>query len=105
MIELFAEIIEVNEKPVVPVGVLAENPSGEVFEVNEEDFGRTTFRGIIDVGLLGIQPDYLIPQDQNIEVVGASSDMLVLDLKSNSKNYKVGDLGLLNSSYIEKVVE
>lgn len=116
VIELFAEIIEINEKPVVPDGALSENPSGEVFEINEEDFGRTTFRGIIDVGLLDIQPDFLIPQDQNIKIVGASSDMLVLDLKSNSRKYKVGDLvafrlkymgalGLLNSSYIEKIVE
>lgn len=116
VIELFAEIIEINEKPVVPTGMLAENPSGEVFEINEDDFGRTTFRGIIDIGLLDINPDYLIPQEKNIEVVGASSDMLILDLKSNSRNYKVGDLvafrlkymgalGLLNSDYIEKVVE
>ncbi|EAY24782.1 conserved hypothetical protein [Microscilla marina ATCC 23134] len=116
VLELFAEIIEVNEKPVVPAGVLAENPSGEVFDVSEEDFGRTTFRGILDVGLLDINPDFLIPQDKDLEVVGASSDMLILDLKDNGKNYKVGDLvafklkymgalGLLNSNYIEKVVE
>ncbi|WP_299453638.1 alanine/ornithine racemase family PLP-dependent enzyme [uncultured Microscilla sp.] len=116
VLELFAEIIEVNEKPIVPAGVLAENPSGEVFELNEEDFGRTTFRGILDVGLLDINPDFLIPQDKGLEVVGASSDMLILDLKDNKKNYKVGDLvafklkymgalGLLNSNYIEKVVE
>lgn len=116
VLELFAEIIEVNEKPIVPAGVLAENPSGETFEVNEDDFGKTSFRGILDIGLLDINPDFLIPQDQELEVVGASSDMLILDLKDNEKNYKVGDLvafklkymgalGLLNSNYIEKVVD
>lgn len=116
VLELFAEIIEVNEKPIVPAGTLAENPSGEMFEINEGDFGKTTFRGILDVGLLDINPDFLIPQDKSLEVVGASSDMIILDLKDNEKNYKVGDLvafklkymgalGLLNSNYIEKVVD
>lgn len=49
-------------------------------------------------------------------MAGASSDMLVVDLGTTKRNYKVGDwitfklkymgaLGLLNSNYIEKVVE
>src|SRR5690606_3049440 len=49
---LYAEIIELTEKPRVPSGVLAENPSGHVFEVNEEDIGKTAYRAILDVGLL-----------------------------------------------------
>jgi len=113
---LYSEIIEITKKPKVPIGELAENPSGETFEVKEEDYGKTSYRAILDIGLLDISPDYLIPDDPKIEVVNASSDMLVVDLGKNDSHYKIGDLisfdlkymgalGLLNSDYIEKRVE
>ncbi|TVR80326.1 MAG: alanine/ornithine racemase family PLP-dependent enzyme [Saprospirales bacterium] len=112
---LFSEIIEITEKPVVPIGELAENPSGDVFEVDESDYGRKSYRAIIDIGLLDISPNYLIPDDPELEIVNASSDMLILNLGESAGSYKVGDLisfklkymgalGLLNSYYIEKVV-
>lgn len=112
---LFSEIIEITEKPVVPIGELAENPSGDVFEVDESDYGKKSYRAIIDIGLLDISPNYLIPDDPEIEIVNASSDMLILNLGDSAGTYKVGDLisfklkymgalGLLNSYYIEKVV-
>ena len=111
--KLRAEIIELTEKPMIPVGKLAENPSGEVLEIDESLYGKTSLRAIIDLGLLDISPDYLIPDDPDIEVVGASSDMLILNLGSSEKDYKVGDLvsfklkymgalGIMNSNYIEK---
>ncbi|MGC6414221.1 MAG: alanine racemase [Bacteroidia bacterium] len=112
---LFTEIIEISEKPIVPIGYLAENPSGETVEVNEEDYGVKAYRAIVDVGLLDIQTDFIEPEDTEIEIVGASSDMLILDLGDQYKEYKVGDvipfrlkymgaLGLFNSNYIEKRV-
>lgn len=113
VIRLFTEIIEITEKPKVPIGYLAENPSGEVFKVSEEDYGANMQRAILDIGLLDISTDFLIPEDKDLELVGASSDMLVADLGSSKKQYKVGDLvsfklkymgalGLLNSDYIGK---
>ena len=113
--KFYAQIIELNEKPLVPTGVLDENPSGEVFEINEEDYGKTSNRAILDVGLLDIEPNFLEPYDQSIEITGASSDMIVVDLGANANKYKVGDilsfkvkymgvLGLMNSNYIEKIV-
>jgi predicted amino acid racemase len=113
---MYAEVIEITEKPKVPIGELAENPSGDTFEIAEEDYGKTSYRAILDVGLLDISPDYLIPDDKAIHIVDASSDMLVIDLGKTRRNYKVGDLvsfklkymgalSLLNSDYIEKRVE
>jgi predicted amino acid racemase len=113
VIKLYAQIIELTEKPKVPVGNLAANPSGEAYEIDESEYGQTHYRAIIDLGLLDIQPDFLVPDDTQIAVTGASSDMLVLDLGENENNYKVGDiisfnlkymgaLSLLNSDYIEK---
>ncbi|PTX20330.1 putative amino acid racemase [Pontibacter mucosus] len=113
--ELYTEIIELTEKPMVPNGVLAENPSGEAFEVDESLYGKTSHRAILDVGLLDINPRFLIPKDADVSVIGASSDMLIVELGDNTQNYKVGDvlrfnlrymgaLSVLNSRYIVKEV-
>lgn len=115
--ELFTEIIEITEKPTVPIGELAANPSGDLTEINQEDYGRTSYRAILDIGLLELDPKFLVLDEQlEFDVVGASSDMLVLDLGENERGYKVGDLvsfklkymgalGLMNSNYIEKRIE
>jgi len=116
VISFQAEIIELWEKPMVPEGTMAENPSGETYEINQSDYGKTSCRALLDVGLLDISPDFLIPADKNITIAGASSDMLVIDLGKNPKKYKVGDfmkfklkymgaLGLFNSDYVVKRVE
>ena len=115
VLKLYSEIIEITEKPKIPIGQIAENPSGETFEIDEKDYGKSSFRAIIDIGLLDISTDFLIPTDSKISFIGASSDMIVVDLGDTDLNYKVGDLisfdlkymgalRLLNSNYIEKVV-
>ncbi|MGY6561841.1 MAG: alanine racemase [Luteibaculaceae bacterium] len=112
---LEVELIEVLEKPKVPVGEFAPNPSGEMYSVNPKDIGKKSYRAIADIGLLDINPDYLIPENNEIECIGASSDMLVFDLKNNPNNLNAGDtisfklnymgaLSILNSYYIEKLV-
>ncbi len=114
--EFFAEIIEMQEKPLLPSGILASNPQGETAEIDESLYGRTSYRAILDIGLLDVDPKYLIPEDGEFEILGASSDMLILNLGENPKKYKVGDtvkfglkymgaLSILNSSYVDKVVE
>lgn len=113
--ELFAQIIELSEKPKVPYGELAANPSGDVWEIDEADHGLTSYRAILDIGLLDVSPNYLMPKQEGIAITGASSDMLVVDLGQNEQNLQVGDilsfgmkymgaLGLMNSNYIDKIV-
>jgi predicted amino acid racemase len=85
---LYSEIIEITEKPKVPIGELAENPSGETFEINEDDYGKTSYRAILDIGLLDIDPSYLKSDDS----------VLSFDIKY------MGVLSLMNSDYIEKHV-
>jgi len=112
---LYAEVIELHEKPIIPFGVMEANPSGVIYEIDDENIGKTTNRAIIDIGLLDISPNYLIPEDEEINILGASSDMIVIDLGKQSDKYKVGDLisfklkymgalGVMNSKYIEKRV-
>lgn len=113
--ELNAEIIEMQEKPLLPSGTLAANPQGEIIEIDQELYGKSSFRAILDIGLLDVDPKYLIPEDGEFVILGASSDMLILNLGTNPKGYKVGDvikfnlkymgaLGILNSSYVDKVI-
>jgi predicted amino acid racemase len=115
VIKLYAEIIELMEKPKVPIGTMAANPSGEMTEIDEEDYGKKSYRAIIDLGLLDVSPDFLVPDDPNIEITGASSDMLILELGENKQDFQVGDivsfnlkymgaLSLLNSDYIDKLL-
>ncbi|WP_420319154.1 alanine racemase [Ekhidna sp.] len=112
---LYSEIIEITEKPRVPIGYMETNPSGESFEINEEDYGKMSYRAILDIGLLDVSEDFLIPDDESIKITGASSDMLIVDIGESSEKYKVGDLvsfklkymgalGIFNSDYIEKRV-
>ena len=113
--KLHAQIIELNEKPIVPLGEIGTNVAGESPEINEKDFGKTTYRAIIDLGLLDIDMNNIFPVNKSITFAGASSDMIVMDLGENKKKLKVGDyisfrlnymgaLSILNSNYIDKIV-
>ncbi|MGC9342251.1 MAG: hypothetical protein ACP5E3_06095, partial [Bacteroidales bacterium] len=114
--KLYAEIIELTEKPMVPDGELGANLEGESVEFDEDKKGETSCRAILDMGLLDIDDEHIKLTHKGIEVVGASSDMIVVDLGENKQNYKVGDLiefnldymgtlRALSSNYIEKRVE
>lgn len=114
--KLYAEIIELTEKPSIPSGDLGTNVEGKDFEFNTNEIGKESYRAIINLGLLDVDEKHIWPSDKNIEFVGASSDMIVIDLKNNPKNYKVGDslefkmdymgiLRLMNSKYIDKKIK
>lgn len=113
---LFAEVIELNEKPVVPQGEFGYNLNGEKTSFDESLSGETSQRAIVDVGLLDIEEAHIQPKNPSIKIVGASSDMIVLDLKDNRQKVKVGDLiefqmdymgvlRIMNSNYVEKRIE
>lgn len=112
---LFAEIIELTEKPKVPIGVIGQNVNGETPEFDESEIGKTSFRAILNLGLLDIDLKNITPEDPTYEFSGASSDMIVLDIGKNRKKLKVGDmvpfrmnymgvLSILNSDYVDKRV-
>lgn len=116
VLEFYTQIIELSEKPMAPMGELGTNPQGKKSVIPDEDYGKTSYRAIVDIGVLDIQQNYLIPVDDHINITDASSDMLILDVGSNPDALKVGDmirfklkymgaLGLMSSYYIEKKVE
>jgi predicted amino acid racemase len=113
--KLFAQIIELTEKPKVPIGELGTNVAGESLEFDDKDLGKKSYRAILDIGLLDIDVNNIFPVDKRLEFAGASSDMIVMDLGENRKRYKVGDfisfrinymgtLSIMNSNYIDKKV-
>lgn len=110
---LYSEIIELIEKPKVPMGEMGTNAEGHSVTFDETKIGKTSYRAIIDLGLLDVDINHIFPKDKNISIVGSSSDMIVIDLSRNTKKYQVGDLlefkldyigilRVLNSKYIEK---
>lgn len=112
---LYAEIIELTEKPMIPNGEIGTNVAGETPEFNDSDYGKTSYRAILDIGLLDINPDNIKPLDRKIKIFGASSDMIVIDIGARKGKYKVGSLvgfmlnymgtlSIMNSNYIGKVV-
>lgn len=115
VIMFYAQIIELTHKPVTPDGELGVNLEGHTPEFDPKDRGKITWRAILDVGLLDVESQRLAPKDPSITCVGASSDMLIVDLGANPDGYKTGDyvefrtdymgaLRLMHSRYIEKRV-
>lgn len=113
---LTVEIIEIIEKPMVPAGDVGTNLTGESPQHDTKDLGKKSIRAIVDIGLLDIDPKNITPFLQGIEIIGASSDMLILDLGANASQFKVGDtldfnmdymavLRAMNSDYVDKKVE
>ena len=82
-----AQIVELKEKPSLPIG-----------EVGVDAFGQKPYyedRGIIKRAIIGIgqqdmTADSMYPLDDRIDVLGASSDHMLLDV--TKADYKVGDI-------------
>ncbi len=113
--KLHTEIIELTEKPVVPVGEIGANLTGDTPEFDDSDLGKTTYRAILDIGILDINIEYVEPVDKRIKISGATSDMIVVDLGTRKPKYRVGDLiefklnymgtlHIMNSEYIDKKI-
>lgn len=113
---LYSEIIELIEKPLVPMGEMGTNVEGNSYEFDQKNIGETSYRAIIDLGLLDVDTAHLEFVDKSLKLAGASSDMIVIDLDDNKKKYKIGNLvefkldymgilRIMNSKYIEKRIK
>ncbi|MDP3386446.1 MAG: alanine racemase [Eubacteriales bacterium] len=85
-----AEVIEVEKKPTYPIGIKCVNAFGETPEYND--------RGIRSRALLAIgnkdvgSYTALLPIEDGIELVGASSDHLIIDIENAKREIKLGDI-------------
>ena len=113
---LTVEIIEMQTKPTIPSGIAGTNLTGETPEFSEEERGNTALRAIVDIGLLDIDHKDIVPLVDDVEIIGASSDMLILALGENASDLQVGDtidfsmnymavLRAMNSNYVDKKID
>lgn len=86
---LKAEIIEIGDKPTMPTGNQGANGFGSFRQYVDRGIRRRALLalGVFDVG------DYekLLPVDPDIEVLGGSSDHLIVDINDSRRDYQLGD--------------
>lgn len=109
---LKGQIVELKDKPSVPIGNIGMDAFGRTPEYKDRGIMK---RAIVAIGRQDIVPDLIHPVDEKLEIIGASSDHLIINATTSENNYKVGDVveflmdygGLLSAStspYIEKIV-
>lgn len=107
---LHAEVIELKEKPSVPMGERGEDAFGHLPEFPERGALR---RALLNVGREDVEVEGLVPRDPRLHVLGASSDYLIVDVTQAGDELRVGDelgfslgygalLAAMDSSYVEK---
>lgn len=107
---LEAQIVELKEKPSLPIGEVGVDAFGQ--KPYYEDRGIIK-RAIIAVGKQDTDIESMEPIDEKIDILGGSSDHIILDVTKSEKEYKVGDVvaftlgygGMLKtatSAYVEK---
>jgi len=107
---LHAEVIELKEKPSVPLGERGEDAFGHVPDFPERGELR---RALLDVGREDVVPEGLVAIDPRLRVLGASSDYLIVDVTEAAGEVRVGDelafslgygalLAAMDSAYVEK---
>lgn len=108
---LEAQIVELKEKPSLPIGEVGVDAFGQ--KPYYEDRGIIK-RAIIAIGKQDTDIDSMEPLDEKIDILGGSSDHIILDVTKSDTEYKVGDVvrfvlgygGMLKtatSPYVEKV--
>ncbi len=111
-VRVVAEVIEVERKPSVPIGVRGQDAFGE--EAKIVDRG-VRLRAICNVGRQDVAVEGITPEDRGIIVLGGSSDHLVLDVEEAEHPVQIGDeigffptygslLAATTSPYMQKVV-
>ena len=93
---LEAEIIELKEKQSVPIGETGVDAFGNKPVYEDRGIIR---RAIIAVGRKDVDPDALSPMDEKIDILGASSDHLILDVSKSDNEYHVGGIVNFKLSY------
>lgn len=107
---LKAEIIEMKVKPTVPIGNIGKNAFGEV--PTFVDRGKRKV-AILGIGKQDVDIESLLPHDDKLIILGASSDHMIVDINDSNEDYKLGStisfnltyggiLKTMTSSYVQK---
>lgn len=118
VIFLEAEIAEIKEKNLIPLGETTAHTPFEPIALETGDLGpgQRGYRAVIALGQLDTDVKGLVPMNPRHQVAGASSDLSVLNVGETPGGLKLGDsvrfrmnysalVRAMSSRYIEKVVE
>ena len=109
---LKTQIVELKEKPSIPRGKHYVDSFGQIPTFVDRGIRK---RAIVALGKQDVRLDCLIPEDDEIIVLGGSSDHIILDVTNCRKELKVGDeidfkltyggvLNLMTSKYVERKI-
>ncbi|MTI94179.1 MAG: alanine/ornithine racemase family PLP-dependent enzyme [Firmicutes bacterium] len=93
--QLQAEVIELREKPSVPIGEIGQDAFGGTPEFVNKGIHK---RAIVALGRQDVAIDSLEAPD-GIEIIGASSDHLLLDVTNYASTLAVGDILTFSPGY------
>lgn len=88
-LHLEAEIIELKHKPSMPIGEIGVDAFGNMPVYEDKGIMK---RAIAAIGQQDVDLSTLYPMDREIEILGGSSDHLLLDLTHCTREYHVGDI-------------
>ena len=107
---LIAEIIEIKDKPSSPIGEVRLDAFGDRPSFVDKGIRK---RALCAIGKQDVGISDIIPDDEGLALLGASSDHLILDVTECDRTHKVGDLvsfcltygGILSSMTSEYVAK
>jgi predicted amino acid racemase len=91
-----AEIVELKDKPSIPTGKIGMDAFGNVPSFEDKGIRK---RAILATGVQDVKPSDLMPVDEKLTLLGASSDHMIWDLSDSESDYKVGDVLRFKVSY------
>lgn len=114
-IQLDVDVVEIREKSLSPMGETTDMMPFEALEVAGHAPGQRGWRAVVTVGQLDTDVRGLTPLDPRYSIVGASSDLTVVNVGHNPEGLTVGDtisfrpsygslVRLMLDKYIDKVV-
>jgi predicted amino acid racemase len=109
---LVAEVVELEQKPSIPIGKRGQDAFGETVNFVDRGIRR---RAICNIGRQDVSVDGITPEDSGIIVLGGSSDHLILDVEEAHQKISLGSeigfypgygalLAAATSRYVQNVI-
>jgi len=95
-IRISAEVIEVRSKQSLPIGETGADAFGHKPVFEDRGVRR---RAIVAIGRQDTRPEGLVPVDNGITIIGASSDHLTLDVEESNCQVRPGDVITFSPDY------
>ncbi len=93
---LNAEVVELRDKPSMPIGEMGFDAFGQAPVYIDKGIMR---RAIVAIGKQDVRVDALTPLLEGVEILGASSDHMILDVTNSTEEIYVGKLMSFRCAY------